>query len=642
MKLFWIAEKNTATHRFSAPLLVQALLLSVSAVLVGVTTAQASTGIAADGGATESPDSLQVEAVLSKADGVAESAPASAEMPTAIAQLSVPLEAEAADAASVEPETQITEAINLSDLQQAEAATLRDSAGTLRAIEATLGTYTLSQVTSVTQFSEVLPTDWAYEALAFLANSPDLGGLDCLEGYPDGSFRGDRALTRYEFAAGLAACLDAIAGSNFSDDQVSRIDALQREFAAELAELRGRVDVLEARVDELEGNQFSTTTRLFGQAVLGVQGRNSNEFEFFVDTLEDTSSNINLIYNVQLSLFTQFDPRTILLAGLQAGDGSTIGNSPALTNFFRLGYEGDTDNDVLLSDLTVRHLIGDRFAIIAGTAGVNATNVFRGTNRVEGAGSGPLSLFAQRNPIISIGNGTGGVGFDWQVSSRLSLQGVYSSSLPSDAQFGGFFGGDQGETSIGTQLVFSPTNSIDLAFQYINAYSPFGRLGTGVGDDQVAIIGPSFRAPINTDAIGAALTWQAASTISLGGWLGYTNSDYQGLSGSAETINWMLFVNVDDLFGEGNLAGLYVGQPPKIVSSDFPDGSNVPSLLNESDFSAGPGGQPGTSTHVELFYRWRLTDNILLTPGFLLVFDPGHNSNNDTIFVGALRTTFLF
>lgn len=32
--------------------------------------------------------------------------------------------------------------------------------------------------------------------------------LDCLVGYPDGSFRGDRALTRYEFAAGMVACLN--------------------------------------------------------------------------------------------------------------------------------------------------------------------------------------------------------------------------------------------------------------------------------------------------------------------------------------------------------------------------------------------------------------------------------------------------
>ncbi|WP_448603246.1 hypothetical protein [Thermoleptolyngbya sp.] len=44
----------------------------------------------------------------------------------------------------------------------------------------------MAQVTSVTEFSDVSPSDWAYEALAYLANSESQGGLDCLEGYPNG------------------------------------------------------------------------------------------------------------------------------------------------------------------------------------------------------------------------------------------------------------------------------------------------------------------------------------------------------------------------------------------------------------------------------------------------------------------------
>jgi len=540
-------------------------------------------------------------------------------------------------AADAEPV--VNTGMSLQDWQTAQTANTEDTAATLRAVEAT---WDMAQVTSITQFSDVQPGDWAYEALAFLANSEDQGGLDCLEGYPDGTFRGGRALTRYEFAAGLAACLDAIAGNRLDGEQLARIEALQREFAAELADLRGRVDALESQVDALEAAQFSTTTRLFGQAVAGVQGRNENEFEFFVDELEDTETNINLITNLQLSLLTQFDERTILLTGLQAGDGRTVNDGPALSNFFRLGYEGDTDNEFQLSDLSLRHLIGDRFAVIVGAEGLNAVNVFRGTNRVEGAGLGPISLFAQRNPIIGIGNGEAGLGFDWQIASRFSLQGVYSVSRASDTSAGGLFGGDQGETAIGAQLVVTPFDDLDIAFQYVNSYSPFGRLGTGLGDDQIAVLGGNFRAPINTDALGTSIAWQISDTFSLGGWFGYTNSDLQGDSGNAETINWMVFLNVADLLGDGNLAGLYVGQPPRIVSSDFPAGRNVPSFVNEGELDAGAGGQPDAATHLEGFFRWRLSDNIILTPGFVVIFNPGHNSDNDTIFVGALRTTFLF
>ena len=67
------------------------------------------------------------------------------------------------------------------------------------------GGNSLDQVTRVTQFSDVYPTDWAYQALANLVEQ-----YGCVAGYPNGSFRGNRAMTRYEAAALLNACLDRI------------------------------------------------------------------------------------------------------------------------------------------------------------------------------------------------------------------------------------------------------------------------------------------------------------------------------------------------------------------------------------------------------------------------------------------------
>ena len=61
------------------------------------------------------------------------------------------------------------------------------------------------QATSVTQFSDV-PTDWAYQALAGLVET-----YGCVAGYPSGTFSGNRAMTRYEAAALLNACLDRVA-----------------------------------------------------------------------------------------------------------------------------------------------------------------------------------------------------------------------------------------------------------------------------------------------------------------------------------------------------------------------------------------------------------------------------------------------
>ena len=535
----------------------------------------------------------------------------------------------------------------------------------LEPMEPAEGDEPMDQVTNVTQLSDVRPSDWAYEALRSLVER-----YGCIAGYPDGTFRGNRAMSRYEFAAGLNACLQQIerliAGSGTdlaSRADLERLQRLVSEFQAELATLGTRVDNLEGRTARLEDYQFSATTKLFGQAIVGLQGRSDdNEYELALnqkDTpagpLVDRDTNVNVINNVQLSLFTQFGPRSLLLTSFQAGNGSTTTNATRdpLGNFVGLGYEGDNGNDLELTDLNFRHLIGSKIALIVGPEGVNPVNVFRGVNRIESAGSGPLSRFAQRNPIINIGRGRGGIGFDWQLATRFSLQGVYSASRPEEPDNGGILGGNEGSTSAGAQLVVSPTDTIDISLQYINSYSPDGFLGTGVGDDRVALqtlktVGSEsfLRAPINTNAFGAGLEWRVTPRLTAGGWAGYTDSNFKGGSGSVQTFNWMAFLNFPDLFGEGNLGGIYVGQPPKITDSDITDDNggsrNVPSFFTQGDTSRSEGGQPDTTLHLEAFYRLQVSDNISITPGVIVILNPLHNNDNDTITIGALRTTFTF
>ncbi len=499
----------------------------------------------------------------------------------------------------------------------------------------------MMQINSVSELSDVKPTDWAYSALQGLADR-----YGCLLAYPDQTYRGERALTRYEFATAVNTCLEAIGKQiatraiELNPEDIQTIEGLQAAFnatnAPEVASLRQQVDAIDAGTEQLRQQQFSPTTKLFGQAILGIQGRSDNEADFFpVDGDKDTkdpSTEINLIHNIQVSLLTQLSERSLLLAGFQMGSGST---APRLTNDTRLAYEGNTDNTLILSDLNYRQLIGNRFAVIAGPAGVNMANVFRGANPVESAGNGPISSFAQRNPIVNIGNGQGGFGFDWQISPRISLQGVYASSAPANTARSGIFGGEDGETALGVQLTVTPLDPIDLTLNYVNAYSPFGRLGTGVGDDQLTV-----DSPLQTNGFGATLAWRATPELTIGSWGGYTNSGIPGESGEVETLNWMVFLNVQDLFGRGNVGGVYVGQPPKIVSSNLPTGKNIPDLL--AGGLGDEGSQPGTTTHVEVFYRWAISDQISFTPGLMMIFQPSHTPDSDPIAIGVLRTTFSF
>ena len=163
----------------------------------------------------------------------------------------------------------------------------------------------LDQVTSVSQLSDVQPTDWAFQALQSLVER-----YGCIAGYPDGTFRGNNFMTRFEFAAGLNACLDQIVaiiggGEGVDPSDLATIRRLQEEFAAELATLRGRVDGLEARTAELEANQFSTTTKLNGEAIFAL----SDTFGAAVGDSSGDPTQTQFGYRVRLNFDASFSGR---------------------------------------------------------------------------------------------------------------------------------------------------------------------------------------------------------------------------------------------------------------------------------------------------------------------------------------------
>lgn len=63
----------------------------------------------------------------------------------------------------------------------------------------------IAQTNNVLQWRDTSSTDWGFQPLRNLVDR-----YNCIAGYPDGSYRGDRALTRYEFAAGLNSCLQSL------------------------------------------------------------------------------------------------------------------------------------------------------------------------------------------------------------------------------------------------------------------------------------------------------------------------------------------------------------------------------------------------------------------------------------------------
>ena len=92
-------------------------------------------------------------------------------------------------------------------------------------------------------FSDVSPDDWAYQAVS------DLSDQGVVKGYPDGTFKGERNMTRYELAQVIARLMAR--EDQLNAEQKATLDKLAGEYADELANLGVRVSNLEKKVGNI-------------------------------------------------------------------------------------------------------------------------------------------------------------------------------------------------------------------------------------------------------------------------------------------------------------------------------------------------------------------------------------------------------
>jgi hypothetical protein len=604
--------------------------------------------------------------VVSAAAGnpvLAEEKPTTAEVPQ-------PLVAESADGdkknVSATPLNQATEIQELKNNQFADDTQshaevvspvlpeINSVTETSKVVEPISQDNTLSQVTSVSQLSDVQPTDWAFQALQSLVER-----YGCIAGYPDGTYRGNRALTRYEFAAGLNACLDrvneliATATSNVvTREDLVTLQRLQEEFTAELATLRGRVDTVEAVTAQLEANQFSTTTKLTGEVVVGVAGIVTGE-NIAGEDLEDSTV---LVDRARLEFETSFTGRDLLFTRLATGNFAGF-TTVTGTAEGELAFTQDEDNDLGLEVLLYALPIGESTEVVFGAAGTAFDDFASTVNFLDGdGGSGALSAFGTRNPIYYLGDGAG-LGIRQQLGDRLELSLGYLAGEANDPVEGN--GLLEGPYSTLAQLVFKPSDRFNIGLTYINSYNAEDT-GTGSGRASFARFDDAFfqdlglealDVPTSSNSYGVELSWQLSDNFVLGGWVGYTNtqllSTLGGLidRGDADIFNYAVTLAFPNLGGEGNLLGFVVGMEPKLTSTTVNiNPTAVAPLLAANPNVVIPdlGEDEDTSLHIEGFYQLQLTENITLTPGFIWITAPGFNNDNDDIVIGAVRTTFNF
>ncbi|MDY6936347.1 MAG: iron uptake porin [Cyanobacteriota bacterium] len=478
----------------------------------------------------------------------------------------------------------------------------------------------LAQITSVSELSDVQPSDWAYQALQSLIER-----YGCIAGYPDGLFRGDRALTRYEFAAGLNACLQLGTIPNpsfFIEEDLAILQRLQEEYTAELATLRGGVDLLEARAAELEARQFSPTAILGGESIFAFSGGTGGD-----PGRGDT--NPVFTHLTRLGIVSSLTGKDRLRLELTSGNFGERGFASPVgfnTDMALLSFQSDTENGVRLDKLEYRFAaLGDRVVFTFRPVGFSLSNILTANSPYFDAGRGALSRFGEASPIFKIGSLDAGVGFDWLVTDTVRLQVGYGTRNTNDPDRGdGLFAADR--SAAGVQFLLKPTADLLAGIAYVNAYSSDGRLDVFSGSFR-ADTASFLDAPAQIQGITGTLQWRVADNLTVNTWGGWTFTDAIDSPISATTTTYLLGLGYSDPFGrKGDLLAFLFGQPPKLVG-----GNDLPL-----------GEDPDTSLHFELFYRLGITDRISITPGFFIVTNPEHDRDNDNLFIGAVRTTFRF
>ena len=480
------------------------------------------------------------------------------------------------------------------------------------------------QVTSITQFSDVKPTDWAYQALSNLIER-----YGCVAGYANGTYKGGQAMTRFEAAALLNACLDRVT------EVTDELRTLMKELEKELAILKGRVDGLEARVGELEASQFSTTTKLAGQAtfVLG-----ANAFGDSATTLRDeyraSFGATTFNYDVQLNVDTSFTGKDLLRVTLRAGnfDGTSnaFAGAPSNLSTLEVAFQEDAGPNVVGIDrLYYQFPVGQGFTVTAGGR-VGQEDMLALWPSVY-PDSTVLDVLTLNGAPAAYNKNLGpGVGLWWQAESGLSISANYVAANGDNGGPGNGGVASRGAGGTGTvQLGYAKEQwAVAAIWSYLqNGNDSVAYYGTNFAVDQ-------FSQPGNTNALALSGYWQPKDS----GWIpsisagwgintaSYTAGDAAGTVRTSQS--WSIGLQWLDAFVKGNAAGLAVGQPIFATS------------LN--------GGQtPGDGNYVwEWWYKVQVTDNISVTPALFYLSRPlgqespaGQRLNQ---LGGLVKTTFRF
>lgn len=477
----------------------------------------------------------------------------------------------------------------------------------------------MTKIPAVSELVDETPTDWEVQTLLSLATR-----YGVLLGFPDRTFKGDRSMTRYEFAAALNQVLDQVntliatqaAQQVRQEDQVI-LQRLQRDYNAVLQETGNRLETIGDRINTLQSHQFSTTTKLNGEVILGI-------------TL-GTDANATVVSRQRLNFLTSFSSRDLLLTQLEAGSGqdaislthnreqNLLGTSGLLADGGGLEYaEIDTArcregaSPPCRDDLRLKRLYYTFYprADLAVTVGAKMSpSDFIDRNRLANNPAVDFSSsFLINNPLIIQNQidreGGAGAAVAWNINGgAFTVRSLYIAADGNQPHAitltqGGLFN-DRYQGSV--ELEYASFANLAVRLQYTSAV-------INNTDIQAAGINAEYTFNRNAAVYGR---------FGFGSYQGFNTAVAQELN--LDPITWAVGLTVRNIAIPGTIAGIAFGQP--FIDSNLGN---------------------ATQTNVEAFYNLILSENISVTPALQLVRYANNDRSNGTIWQGTLRTVFSF
>jgi Carbohydrate-selective porin, OprB family len=534
---------------------------------------------------------------------------------------------------------------------------------------------TAEQINQATEATEVKPGDWAYQTLQALGNK-----------YGCNTPNGTQTLSREEFATSLNGCVQSMeqlvarrkprraikkrrpatpsvvtpppaapealppppeptpvappapVEPQVSQQDLDQLKGLIQSFNTELQAVDGRIQALDAKVTKIKDQSFSTTTKLVGEAIFAVTGLAGGPATATRSTIFSD--------RVRLNFRSSFTGKDLLLVRLQSRNSNSfagaVATSAAGTNMTRLGFEGSEENATSIHRLQYQLPLTATTKLFVEAVGSEFNdNYYTFNPEHQAAGTGSITRFGRFSPIYRLSNEGAGIGIDHKFSPGLGLALSYAvprvvtpgatpvpginppETVNNPAAGNGLF---NGSNVIFSQLTLKPSDDVSLGLAYARSYNSTGTGLSGNNGSNIAN-NPFAGAPTSANHYTVLGSVNLSKDLVFSAWGGLTQARREtAAGGSADIWNYAGTLAVKDFGSKGSTLGFVVGMQPRLTSN-----SGIATRVD-----------PGTSLHLETFYKYKVSDNLYITPGLLMLTNPEHNSANPTEYLGTIRTTFVF